>query len=93
MVIDGNGGIDALRAYAQAGTANGTQLWMQVNHPGRQTPRRVCEQPVAPSAVPLTLPESAFAHPRAMTAEEVADVLLRFAEVARIARDAGFTGM
>ena len=93
VVIDGNGGLDALRAYAQAGTANGTQLWMQINHPGRQTPRRVCEQPVAPSAVPLALPESAFAHPRAMTPEEVADVPRRFAEVATIARQAGFTGV
>lgn len=93
VVIDGNGGLDALRAYAQAGTANGTQLWMQINHPGRQAPRRVCEQPVAPSAVPLALPESAFAHPRAMTAEEVADVPRRFAHAAQVARDAGFTGV
>ncbi len=72
VVIDGNGGMDALRAYAKAGTANGTELWMQISHPGRQTPRRVCDHPVAPSAVPLALPASAFAPPRAMTAEEVA---------------------
>lgn len=93
VVVDGNGGLDELRAYAEAGTANGTQLWMQISHPGRQTPRRVCEHPVAPSAVPLALPESAFARPRAMTAEEVADVPRRFAHVAAVARDAGFTGV
>jgi 2,4-dienoyl-CoA reductase-like NADH-dependent reductase (Old Yellow Enzyme family) len=93
VVIDGNGGMDALRAYARAGTANGTQLWMQISHPGRQTPRRVCDHPVAPSAVPLALPASAFAPPRAMTAEEVADVPRRFAHTAAVAREAGFTGV
>ena len=93
VVIDGNGGMDALRAYARAGTANGTELWMQISHPGRQTPRRVCDHPVAPSAVPLALPASAFAPPRAMTAEEVADVPHRFAHTAAVAREAGFTGV
>lgn len=93
VVIDGNGGMDGLRAYAKAGTANGTQLWMQISHPGRQTPRRVCDHPVAPSAVPLALPASAFAPPRAMTAEEVAAVPRRFAHVASVAHEAGFTGV
>ena len=93
VVIDGNGGMDELRAYARAGTANGTELWMQISHPGRQTPRRVCDHPVAPSAVPLALPASAFAPPRAMTAEEVADVPRRFAHTAAVAREAGFTGV
>ncbi len=60
---------------------------------GRQTPRRVCDRPVAPSAVPLALPESAFAHPRAMTAEEVADLPRRFAHAARVAHETGFTGV
>jgi 2,4-dienoyl-CoA reductase-like NADH-dependent reductase (Old Yellow Enzyme family) len=93
VAIDGNGGLEALRAYAQAGTSNATQLWMQISHPGRQTPRRVCERPVAPSAVPLSLPTSAFAPPRAMTADEVADVPRRFAHAARVAHAAGFTGV
>lgn len=93
VVIDDNGGMDALRAYAKAGTANGTELWMQISHPGRQTPRRVCDHPVAPSAVPLALPASAFAPPRAMTAEEVAEVPRRFAHTASVAREAGFTGV
>lgn len=93
VVVDGNGGTDELRAYAKAGTANGTQLWMQISHPGRQTPRRVCDHPVAPSAVPLALPASAFAPPRAMTAEEVADVPRRFAHTASVAHEAGFTGV
>lgn len=96
VVIDGPqdaAALDGLRAYAAAGTANRTHLWMQINHPGRQTPRRVCEQPVAPSAVPLALPESAFAHPRAMTGEEVEEVIQRFTHAAKVAQDTGFTGV
>ncbi|WP_417519377.1 NADH:flavin oxidoreductase/NADH oxidase family protein [Minwuia sp.] len=96
VVIDGpqdEQALAALRAYAAAGTANDTVLLMQISHPGRQTPRRVCENPVAPSAVPLALPESAFAHPRAMTADEVTDVIARFTHTAKVARDTGFSGV
>lgn len=94
VVIDGNGGLDALKRYAKAGTQNGTHLFMQINHPGRQTPRRVCEQPIAPSAVKLkNLPETAFAPPRAMTAAEVDDVIRRFVHAAVVAKETGFTGV
>ena len=83
----------ALRAYARAGSGNGTQLWMQLNHPGRQTPRSVCSQPVAPSAVPLNLPAHAFAPPRALTPAEVTDVIERFSFAAKVAQDCGFGGV
>ncbi|MDF1721598.1 MAG: NADH:flavin oxidoreductase/NADH oxidase family protein [Minwuia sp.] len=96
VVIDGpqdEAALTALRAYAAAGTAKRTHLWMQLNHPGRQTPRRVCDKPVAPSAVPLALPEVAFAHPRAMTGDEVTDVIERFTHAALVAQQTGFTGV
>ena len=93
VAIDGNGGEEALRSYAAAGTANDTQLWMQINHPGRQTPRRTNPVPVAPSAIPLSLPESAFGHPRALSGDEVADVVRRFGHVTTVARETGFTGI
>jgi len=96
VVIDGpqsDEALAALRAYAAAGTRNDTVLLMQLNHPGRQTPRRVCEEPVAPSAVKLALPESAFAPPRAMTADEVDEVIARFVHAAEVAQQTGFTGV
>ena len=37
-----------LRAWSQAGTANGTHLWMQLNHPGRQVIKFIDRDPVAP---------------------------------------------
>ena len=93
VVIDLNGGIAELARYAAAGTVRGNHLWMQINHPGRQTPALVCGAPVAPSAVPLNLPGATYAPPRAMTAHEIEDAVRRFAQVAAIARATGFTGV
>jgi len=94
VVVDDNGGLDALRRYAAAGTAAGNHLWMQINHPGRQTPTHVCTAPIAPSAVPLqNLPATLYAPPREITAAEIDDVIRRWARVAAVARDTGFTGI
>ncbi|USG61841.1 NADH:flavin oxidoreductase/NADH oxidase family protein [Sneathiella marina] len=93
VVIDQNGGLEELQAFAAAGTVNNTLLLMQIGHAGRQTPRRVNPQPVAPSEIPLALPDSAFGRPRALSSEEVEDVVERFAHVATIAKETGFSGV
>ena len=93
LVIDGNGGLAQLRAYAAAGTVAGNHLWMQINHPGRQTPKELNGAPLAPSAVPLNLVGEKFAPPREMTEAQILDVIRRFAHVAGVARDTGFTGV
>lgn len=82
-----------LRAFAEAGTRNGTHLWMQISHAGRQTPSLVNKEPIGPSDKALNMPGSAFGKPRAMTDGEIRDVIVRFAHVARIARETGFTGV
>lgn len=83
----------ALAAMAKAGTANGTRLWAQVSHAGRQTPISVNKTPQAPSAIALPLPGKQFGTPRAMTEAEIEDVIGRFATAARNLQDAGFDGM
>lgn len=96
VAIDGpqsNEAIAALRAYAEAGTANNTHLWMQISHAGRQTPISVSKEPLAPSDIPLDMPGAQFGKPRAMTGKEIEDVIARFARTATIARDVGFTGV
>jgi len=82
----------SLRRWAETGTANGSQLWMQVSHAGRQSPRHVTRRPVAPSAVGLDLMGN-YARPRALTETEILDLIDRFARVAVIARESGFTGV
>lgn len=92
VVIDNNGGEEALRAWAEAGTCAGNQLWMQINHPGRQCQKLVSSAPLSPSEVALDLPPL-FAKPKAMNAEDIEAALADFARVAMVAKDCGFTGV
>ena len=84
-----------LQEWARRGTANGTQLWMQLNHPGKQSPKLVSKaQPVAPSAIPLAPKfKSYFNDPRELSDADIRDIIQRFATAARIAKKAGFTGV
>jgi 2,4-dienoyl-CoA reductase-like NADH-dependent reductase (Old Yellow Enzyme family) len=81
-----------LRDWARAGTAAGNHFWMQISHAGRQSPRYVTREPLAPSAVQLDLFGN-YARPRALTEEEILDFIARFARVAVVARECGFTGV
>ena len=91
VAVDGNGGEQSLADLAAAGTLGGNHLWMQINHPGRQTPGHVHPFPLAPSAVPVELP--GFGQPVEMSRLDISDVIRRFAYVAGIARASGFTGV
>jgi 2,4-dienoyl-CoA reductase-like NADH-dependent reductase (Old Yellow Enzyme family) len=82
-----------LARWASAAQAHGAQLWMQLNHTGRQTPRRLTREPVAPSAVALKGMGGLFAKPRALTDREVTALVARFAVAAATAKDAGFAGV
>ncbi len=96
VVIDGpqsNEQLAALNAFAKAGTRNNTHLWMQLSHAGRQTPALVTTEPVAPSAVEVELPGGQFGKPRALTSDEIKDIIQRFAFAAGIAQETGFTGV
>ncbi|KIL22355.1 NADH:flavin oxidoreductase/NADH oxidase family protein [Bacillus safensis] len=94
VVVEDERDLDMLKKWAKAGTQNGTQLWMQLNHPGKQSPRSVSKTPVAPSAIPLSGHVSGmFNKPRALTTDEIKDIIKRFGNAARIAKKAGFTGV
>jgi 2,4-dienoyl-CoA reductase-like NADH-dependent reductase (Old Yellow Enzyme family) len=92
VVIDGNGGLDQLRAWARAGTEKGNHLWMQICHPGRQATRMSTRQPLSPSDVQLEL-AGMFARPRPMTVDDIRDAIARYARVAGVAKETGFTGV
>ncbi len=87
------GPLARFRAWASAGQAHGAQLWMQLNHAGRQSPRRLSPVPVAPSAVAMAGFFGAFAKPRALEAHEIEALVGKFAAAAVVARDAGFAGV
>ncbi|MEM9015353.1 MAG: NADH:flavin oxidoreductase/NADH oxidase family protein [Pseudomonadota bacterium] len=85
--------LDRLRAWSSAARDNGADIWMQISHAGRQSPKIVATQPVAPSAIPINLPGGTFAKPRALTEGEIEDVIQRFAHVASTAKQTGFSGV
>lgn len=94
IVIEDESHLDMLHRWARAGTAHGTQLWMQINHPGRQSPRSVNRHPVAPSEIPSAGGDAQFFEPpRELSGEEIGDIVRRFVTTARIAKKAGFTGV
>ena len=43
--------LEQLQRWARAGTNNSTHLWMQINHPGKQSPKYLSPTPVAPSPI------------------------------------------
>ena len=83
----------ALKRWADAATRNGNHFWAQISHAGRQTQKLVNPNPKAPSAVKLGLPGGQFGEPVALTAEEIAEIVRRFAVCAAAVKAAGFTGV
>jgi 2,4-dienoyl-CoA reductase-like NADH-dependent reductase (Old Yellow Enzyme family) len=83
------------RPWAETVRGTDAQLWVQLNHPGRQSPRFLSRRPVAPSAVPFGDRgiRSVFATPRALTGDEIEAIIDRFVLGARTFVDAGFTGV
>ena len=94
VVVEDDRDLEGLRAWAAAGTSAGGHLWMQINHPGKQSPIFLSRETVSPSAVPLGAGlERAFATPRALTDDEILELIDRFGRTAGIAKRAGFTGV
>ena len=96
VVIDDNNykdHMDELKSWSSVGTANNTQLWMQISHAGRQTPGEINSSPSAPSDVQLKIPGRSYGIPKPMSEEEIVNIIDRFIFTAKIARETGFTGV
>ena len=67
---------------------------MQLNHPGKQIPKFLCDEPVAPSAISLGRGlEKGFNTPRELKETDIHDIINKFALSAKLAKQAGFTGV
>lgn len=94
VAVEDERDLDLLREWAKAGTRHGAQLWMQINHPGKQSPRGLNLETVAPSAIPFNKELARFfATPRVLTESEIEDIIQRFGRTAAIAKKAGFSGV
>jgi 2,4-dienoyl-CoA reductase-like NADH-dependent reductase (Old Yellow Enzyme family) len=94
VVIEDNTHLVELQSWAQAATANNTQCWVQLNHPGKQAPKGLNRETVAPSAVPFRSDLKAFfATPRALEDSEVRALIQRYGVAAGVVKQAGFSGV
>ncbi|MDT0596472.1 NADH:flavin oxidoreductase/NADH oxidase family protein [Glaciecola petra] len=96
IVLDEYQDLAPFKCWAKAVTDEnkGTHIWMQLNHPGKQSPKSLSPEPVAPSAVALGRGlEAAFAKPRALENKEIREIIRKFAASAALAKKAGFTGV
>ncbi len=93
VIFDARSPLEPSRRWAEEARAGGAKLVAQLSHPGRQCNRFVNPKPVAPSAVDAVDLMMFFTRPRALTSEEIDEVVARFAGAAATARRAGFDGV
>ena len=94
VVIDEKTDKNMLKKWAEAGTANGTSLIMQINHPGKQAPKTMSRNPVAPSITEVHSElKSAFNEARELTNAEVKELVKKFVKAGEIAKETGFSGV
>lgn len=94
VVLDAHSDLDKFRRWTAAARATGCRFWAQLNHPGKQAPKLLCKQPVAPSAIGLAgMLQRRYAVPRALQEHEIMAIVEQFAASARLAREVGFDGV
>lgn len=94
VVIEDDKDLKSLSAWAEAGKQNGAEIWVQLNHPGKQSPNFLSKEPVSPSAIGYKgALKHSFNKPRALTEKEILNLIERFATAAGVCKQAGFTGV
>ena len=92
VVIEDERHLEGFKQWAATFADSDAQLWMQINHPGRQANAMISRQrPVAPSAVQAKAPGSV--KPRALKDAEIREIIDRYALAATVAQKAGFDGV
>ena len=92
VVIVDERNLDALSRWAKATKDGGVPIWVQLNHPGRQSnPLDLGHKPVAPSAIAMSIPGAPT--PRELTSAEIEEIIERFATSAAVCETAGFDGV
>jgi 2,4-dienoyl-CoA reductase-like NADH-dependent reductase (Old Yellow Enzyme family) len=94
VAIEDERDLPLLQQWARAATGHGAAIWAQLNHPGKQSPKGLNAENIAPSAIPFRQDMTAFFDtPREITGVEIEDIIRRFGRSAAICKKAGFTGV
>lgn len=90
MIAENDEFLTAYTTLAEKAQAHGTHLWMQINHPGRQSPAYLDKAPVSASNVKM--PSKLYIEPRPLTESEILDLIERYGNAALLAKKAGMKG-
>jgi 2,4-dienoyl-CoA reductase-like NADH-dependent reductase (Old Yellow Enzyme family) len=83
-----------LKNWAKTAENFENHIWIQLNHPGKQTPKFLTPEPVAPSSIALKTPlDKMFNTPRELTSSEILEIINRFSYAAKIVKESGFHGV
>ena len=95
LVIHNDSSLPGLTELAQVIKKHGARAIIQLNHAGRMAKSKITGfQPVAPSPISYPAASSAGGEiPRALTTEEVSEIVHLFARAAARAKKAGFEGI
>lgn len=94
VIEEGLDNHEQLKQWASVSKKSDSQIWVQLNHPGKQTPKYLTPEPVGPSAIPLAPPlDAMFNQCRELKDEEIKDIISRFAHAAEVCKQVGFDGV
>ena len=94
VVIEDEADIAVLKQWANVVTSQESTLWVQLNHPGKQSPKGLNAFNLSPSAVPFRQDMAAFFDtPREATTADILEIIERFGRSAAICQKAGFSGV
>lgn len=93
VVLEDDSHLEAVERWARAGSANGSAMIMQINHPGRVAVAPLYRRPVGPSALRPGALGFNLRVPRELSLDDIADVRRRFVRTAELAIAAGFAGV
>lgn len=95
VALEADTDLSSFKKLAEVAKQNDTKIWMQINHPGRQVFKKMGGKVLSPSDVALDMGKHSglFSKPKAMTVEEINDVIERFTVTAKKAKEAGFDGV
>lgn len=94
VVLDKHSDLTAFKQWTQTFHPTDAHLWMQINHPGKQSPKSLTKVPLAPSSVRLKGGMKRFFNPpKALSTEEINIVIDQYIYTAQKAYEVGFDGV
>ena len=95
VVLQKGSPLEPFKRWAQVARSGGAQVWMQINHPGRQVMAAMGQPGWGPSDVRVDLGKHSglIAKPREMDEADIRNTIAHFIDTATLAHQAGFNGV